>query len=186
MDPRHYHAAAHTLDGEPFTLRAIRADDKRRLDRHFHALSPESVQQRFFQGKKDLTEADLVHLTELDFTHHLALVATLPGEDGDEVIVGVGRAIEGPEDGGCRTAEVAFAVADAHQNRGLGRQLLAHLAVAAREVGIQRFEAWMLSENARMLDVFLRSGFEVRRALEDGAIHVVFAIDPACASPAEA
>jgi GNAT superfamily N-acetyltransferase len=180
MDPRDYRTEERTLDGEPFTLRAIRRDDKERLRRHFHSLSAASVQQRFFDSRKDLTPGDLTALTELDFVHHLALVATVPGADGGEEILGVGRAIESSAAGGpCRTAEVAFAVSDPHQGRGIGRQLLAHLAAAARQAGFRRFEAWMLSENARMLDVFLLSGFTVRQAMEDGTIHVVFAIDPA-------
>ncbi len=175
MDPRTYRAEESMLDFTPYTIRAIRPDDKRRLDAHFHSLSQHSVQQRFFQSKSDLTAADLVQLTELDFVHHLALVATL-GQEPGERIVGVGRAIESPARDGARTAEVAFAVADAFQGRGIGRALLAHLAVVAREVGFEKFEAYTLSENARMLDVFLLSGFEVRQRMESGTIHVEFPI----------
>jgi RimJ/RimL family protein N-acetyltransferase len=55
-------------------------------------------------------------------------------------------------------AEVAFAVIDAYQGRGLGTLLLGALAVAARENGVRRFRARMLSDNVAMRAVLRRAG----------------------------
>ena len=63
----------------------------------------------------------------------MALIALL----GDD-IVAVGR-FDRLQSG--ESAEVAFVVEDGHQGRGLGSILLEHLAAAAREVGLTRFEA---------------------------------------------
>jgi acetyl coenzyme A synthetase (ADP forming)-like protein len=71
-------------------------------------------------------------------------------------------------------AEVAFTVADTHQGRGVGTLLLEHLAVIARMQGIDTFEAYVLGENNRMLEVFEASGFTVQRALDTGVFHVSF------------
>ena len=71
-------------------------------------------------------------------------------------------------------AEVAFTVADAHQGRGVGTLLLEHLAAIARRQGIDTFEAYVLGENNRMLEVFAASGFTVQRALDTGVFHVAF------------
>ena len=68
------------------------------------------------------------------------------------------------------TAEVAFVVADAHQGRGIGSVLLEHLAAAARECGIERFEAVVLAENAAMIRVFRDAGYETTRHLERGEV----------------
>lgn len=182
-----YRAEVRLLDGTPITLRAIRPDDKDRLEAHFHSLSADSRTQRFFEAKQDLTPSDLELFTELDFDHHFALVAVRE-EEGEERILGVGRAIEssgessgdggkGP-DGGGRRAEVAFAVADRVQGKGIGTLLLRHLAEVGRRLGYQSFEAWVLAGNGRMVDVFLKSGFSVRKRLEDGTIHVRFPITP--------
>ncbi len=181
--PARYRRRVRLADGTPLLLRAIRPDDKARLGAHFRDLSPDSVVQRFFGAKRALTAADLAFYTELDFDRHFALVAVFE-EDGEERIAGVGRAIEsgrgeGGQDGGGRCAEVAFAVADAHQGRGIGALLLRHLADLGRALGYDRFEAWLLPANGRMLDVFLHSGHPIRHTLEDGAIHVRFPITPA-------
>ena len=48
--------------GKPARVRAIRADDRERLQTAFHALEPESVYLRYFLYKAELTEADLERL----------------------------------------------------------------------------------------------------------------------------
>ena len=74
------------------------------------------------------------------------------------------------------SAEVAFAVADEHQGRGIGTRLLEQLATRAAATGIERFVAEVLPENAPMLQVFRDAGFEVARELEGGEIEVRFPI----------
>src|ERR1700760_4886372 len=56
-------------------------------------------------------------------------------------------------------AEVAFAVADEMQGRGLATVLIAHLAQVASARGIDTFTAIVLPENRRMISVFRESGF---------------------------
>jgi len=171
VDRRSYAAEGILRDGGSIHLRAIRADDKQRLLDHFSRLSAQSVYFRFFRAKKRLTDAELVQFTELDFVHSAALVATL-GQGENEKIIGVGRyAIVDAE--GTR-AEVAFAVADEFQGRGVGTLLLEHLAPIARSHGISEFEADVLGENNRMLEMFAQSGFVVKRSIEDGIFHVTF------------
>ncbi len=70
-------------------------------------------------------------------------------------------------------AEVAFAVEDAHQGRGIGPALLRHLANIARGAGLEEFIAEVLPENASMLKVFERSGLAVTTRHGQGVVHVV-------------
>src|SRR6478609_295724 len=58
-------------------------------------------------------------------------------------------------------AEVAFAVADEMQGRGLATVLIAHLAQVASARGVTTFTATVLPENRRMVSVFRESGFPV-------------------------
>src|SRR4029078_7552883 len=74
------------------------------------------------------------------------------------------------------SAEVAFAVADEHQGRGIGTRLLEQLATRAAGAGIERFVAEGLPENAPMLQVFRHARFEGARELEGGEIEVRFPI----------
>ncbi len=172
-DLQHYAADALLLDGGSIRIRAIRPDDKELLLEHFAGLSPRSVYFRFFNVKKRLTKAELQYLTELDFVARVGLVATLRTGD-QEKIIGIGRYTRlGNGEAPCR-AEVAFAVLDSHQRRGIGTLLLEHLARIARTHGITEFEADVLGENNRMLEVFSKSGFGVRRSIEGGVFHLTF------------
>jgi ribosomal protein S18 acetylase RimI-like enzyme len=69
---------------------------------------------------------------------------------------------------------VAFAVADELQGMGIATILLSRLAQAAEESGIRWFEAEVLPQNHRMLEVFRDSGFAVTTHSEPGVIHVWF------------
>src|SRR5262245_61276552 len=153
-EPHRYATDALLRDGGSIHIRAIRPDDKQRLLAFFERLSIRSVYFRFFQTKQRLTDEELRYFTELDFTRDVALVATLlEGQEGD--LIGVGRYFRIHADGQPTThAEVAFTVADAYQGRGMGTLLLEHLAAIARRQGINTFEAYVLGENNRMLEVF--------------------------------
>ena len=168
-----YSAVAVLRDGGSIAIRALRPDDRERLVAHFGRLSPESVYFRFFRAKKHLTPDELAGFLDLDFTRKGALVATLR-EDGGERLVGVARWAVGDDP---HRAEVAFAVEDAHQGRGVGTVLLDHLAALARDAGITGFEADVLGENNRMLAVFAKSGFRVTRSVADGVFHLSFPVE---------
>jgi acetyl coenzyme A synthetase (ADP forming)-like protein len=76
------------------------------------------------------------------------------------------------------TAEVAFAVEDALQGKGVGTRLLEQLAASAGSVGIESFVAEVLAENRAMLRVFADAGFDVARSLSGGSVEVRFPIVP--------
>lgn len=170
-DPRHYAVEEILRDGGSIFIRAIRPDDKQRLRDHFRKLSPRSVYLRFFEVKRQLSEAELVRLTEPDFVRHVGLLATLGAGDAEEII-GVGRYFR--QEQNPQRAELAFAVLDEHQGRGIGTLLLEHLSRIARASGITEFEADTLGENNQMLMVFRNSGYVVRRSLDSGVFHVTF------------
>ena len=73
-------------------------------------------------------------------------------------------------------AEVAFAVADDFQARGIGTRLLEQLATRAAEQGIVRFVAEVIAENRPMLRVFSEAGFSVSRTVSAGVVEVTFPI----------
>ncbi len=171
---RDYAADVILRDGTSVHLRAIRPADRDELARGFEQLSPEAVYFRFFRAKRRLNDLELTAFTELDFVHRAALVA-VRSVGGEERIIAVARyAVTDDSPRPPHRAEVAFTVGDVFQGRGLGALLLEHLAIIARANGIAEFEADVLGENNRMLRVFARSGFRVRRSLADGVFHVSF------------
>jgi GNAT superfamily N-acetyltransferase len=178
MSFSHYQSDERLSDGTSRRVRSVRPEDRELLIDLFNRLSPRSVYFRFFRAKQRLSEADLAQLTEVDFRHHAALAALLPGPPDD--IVGVARFSEaGPQQQHRKVAEVNFLVADKHQGRGIGKLLLRHMAVIASGCGITEFEAWVLPENGRMLKMFAGSGFPATQKFEDGVVHVTFPITEA-------
>jgi RimJ/RimL family protein N-acetyltransferase len=132
-----------------FRIRAIEPADKKRLADGFQRLSPQSRYRRFFSQKNTLTVEELQRLTEFDGDEHFALAAfevSPLGDDGD--VVGVARFIRLPEDPD--TAELAIAVTDDRQGRGIGRQLLQRLLAVASERGVKRIRCYVLADNERM------------------------------------
>lgn len=151
--------------GQVVHLRAIRPGDRDRLREEFLKLSTASVRDRFFSVKLDLTPKELTFLTEVDFEHHVALVAEL--EDGSELApVAVGRLVrvtDLPDH-----SEIAITVTDEMQGKGIGKIVLRHLLDCANTLGIRHVDASVLAENTRMLTLIRKSGFPFKSYLEDG------------------
>jgi GNAT superfamily N-acetyltransferase len=142
-------------DGGVIHVRPIEPEDKGLLRAGFERLSPESRYRRFLHSVKHLTDADLAYVTEVNHDDHEALVAVDP--HGTE-LVGVARYVrlEKPA-----TAEVAIAVLDDWQGRGVGTLLMHELTNRARAAGVRRFAATCLADNATVIDLLRRLG-EIR------------------------
>jgi len=139
-------------DGTPLHLRPIRPEDQERLVSFYDRLSRESAYQRFFTVMKRLPP-DWAHLlANVDYERRLALLAE-HGPPAARELVGVAR--YEPTDR-ADTAEIAFVIQDGWQNRGLGTLMLNALLAAAEARGIRRFRAYVLTTNARMIDLLVR------------------------------
>ncbi len=158
-------------DGGTVHVRPIRPDDAAAHRAFFARQSPQSVYFRFFGPRSALTDSEVTRFTTVDYHDRMAFVVFLRDE-----MIGVGRydRLEGGD-----AAEVAFAVADAQQGRGLATLLLEYLASYAAENGITRFAADTLIDNRRMLEVFQSAGFRREsRSIEYGVVHLAFDIEP--------
>ena len=69
-------------------------------------------------------------------------------------------------------AEIAMAVDDKFQGKGIGSLLLERLSVLAARNGFRRFWAVTMAENKPMLDVFRESGFECRSRSDEGYVEI--------------
>ena len=139
--------------GDEVLIRPVRPEDKRGLLEGFQRLGPESRYRRFLSVRPTLSKAELRYLTEVDHSAHEALLAIDPQtRDG----LGVARFVRSSEDPS--VAEVAVAVTDSWQRRGLGTTLLLELARRAREEGIEHFSALVLAENDAISELLFKLG----------------------------
>ena len=151
-------------DGSTVHVRPVRADDEAPIYEFFSGLSLDSRTFRFFSAGTDLRAAART-MVDVDYAARYGLVA-LRGDD--DRVVGQGIYL-GQRRG---EAEIAFAIADEMQGRGLGTLLLAHLAEVAEENGIPTFVAEVMPDNHRMIEVFRESGLPLEISSQPGAIRV--------------
>jgi acyl-CoA synthetase (NDP forming)/RimJ/RimL family protein N-acetyltransferase len=151
-------------DGSTVHVRAVVPGDADELRRFLESLSRDALWLRFFTAAADLRSA-------------AQWAAGAPGRGGMGLVATAGDPPRIVGHAGFElmredAAEIAFEVADERRGLGLGTILMARLAAAARERGIDTFVAEVLPENRRMLEVFRESGFPMEVVRGAGELRV--------------
>ncbi|WP_127356269.1 bifunctional acetate--CoA ligase family protein/GNAT family N-acetyltransferase [Actinacidiphila soli] len=158
-------------DGTTAVIRPLGPDDRdAALDLHAVRMTDESRRLRFFGVSRLAPEMAADRLCVPPRPGFVALGALVGGE-----LVGVVECetIEGRPD----TAELAVAVADDWQHRGVATLLIEHLVHAAREQGARTLEADTLVGNRSVHKVFSDLGLRVHRHLAQGEVRVTVDLD---------
>ena len=138
IDP---HAGGRVLrpkNGPTLLASPLRHGDVRTVMGMFRRLGERSRRTRFNGPKPCLSRSELRQLASVDARRHV-LVAYV---EGDIRPVAIARLVR---DG--RRAEIAFAVADDHQQRGIGSALAVELIADARAAGVTEITALVASDN---------------------------------------
>ena len=158
LTPRH---------GPTLLVRPLRHGDVRTVVAVFERLGEQSRRARFNGPKPCLSAAELRQLAAVDATHH-ALVAHVEGDPQPAAIARLVR------DGA--TAEIAFAVADEYQRRGIGSALTAELVADARAAGITEITALVASDNPAAVTLLRRTANVLDVRLEGPELSIRAAI----------
>jgi acetyl coenzyme A synthetase (ADP forming)-like protein len=169
--PSQYETEVLLKDGSRMLLRPIKRTDIELWLAFISRLSRRTKYLRF-HSIPNLGPEDARRFCTVDYVNAFALVAEVLAEK-QEKIVAIGRYYRLPKK---HAAEVAFAIEDAYQGKGIGTQLMEWLAEVARNNGILSFEADVLSENREMMTVLRDYGFHITAELEAGVYHVKFPI----------
>jgi acetyl coenzyme A synthetase (ADP forming)-like protein len=165
-------------DGSTVTLRPVRPDDVSDLRRLADDLAPGTLYTRFFAVPR-APDVEIDAIVGADDDRLLVTVAEWAGR-----LVGLASFCRDAQD---RTrAEVTLSVARAFQGRGLGTRLLETIARLAYAREVRTFDAYVLADNERMMQVFTDSGFPFTHASEAGVYHVVLSLGPSPAQEAQA
>ncbi len=167
FDPASYHVTETLSDGRKVEIRAQRPEDLAAIQAALARASPDSLYHRFFAVKREFSEKETHYFLDIDFVKHVALMAIVD-ENGLPALVGGGRYIL-IEPG---KAEVAFAIIDEYQGKGIGSAVMRHLAAIGREAGLRELVAEVLADNTAMLKVFEASGLETHTRHEGTVVHV--------------
>jgi len=160
-------------DGSTATVRVATVEDASAVAEFFHRLSPESLENRFFSIAEPSTALVMSLCDSSDPRSKLTLVVTR-SSGGREAIVAAGSYIARD----AKSAEVAMAVEDPFQGKGIGTNLLERLALLAARAGFTQFWAITHLDNRGMIDVFRHSGFPLREKLEGRYLELDFSVLP--------
>jgi GNAT superfamily N-acetyltransferase len=151
--------------GDKIILRPVGPQDKEALRSFFNRLSEDTRFLRYQYHKNEMSEQELNDFCAIDYDNSMALVAE-KGMYGQRCIIGVGGYYRLNND---HTAEVAFVVQDDEQRKGIGTQLLKHLAFHARSNDIEYFVGEVLRENGKMLSIFRKADPGMENKIADGS-----------------
>ena len=136
-----------TKTGFEVFLRPMKISDEPLLKDFIHDFSDENLYRRFFSRRTDMPHEFLQKLVVIDYSENMAILAVVKEEEKEE-IVGIGQFFL---DHSTHYAELAFAVRDDQQNRGICSELLSYLTLIAKKRGLLGFTASVLVENRPML-----------------------------------
>jgi GNAT superfamily N-acetyltransferase len=160
-------------DAGELVIRPISPEDGAALAEGFERLSEKSRYRRFLSPHDHLSPAEVRYFTQVDHHDHEALVAVDPRTGAG---VGVARYIRSTEDPRC--AEIAVAVVDDWQRRGVGTRLASALADRAREEGIEVFTGLILADNELMLNLAAELGRVRVLHREHGTVELAIDLPP--------
>ena len=167
--------------GEIVQVRHLDRGDVEVMARLFDGLSAQGRYLRFLSAVPRFSARTLELLADTDGINHVALVAFRA-----EQPIGEARFVRSATEPDA--AELALAVVDDEQRRGVGRMLVVALAEEAERLGVRRFTFDVSPENRRVLSLLDRSG--ARRRLADQVVsgevlvRTLLTADSAAATPA--
>ncbi len=167
--PAHWDADVLLSDGRPARLRPLRPEDAEVVVDFWAHLSPQSQYFRFFAPHAALTQVEVDRLVRSDHHNRVAL-----GIFFGSTLIGVGEfGIVGGTD-----AEIGLTVLDEYHGHGVGGLLLEHLAQIARELGVTRLAAEVLTENRKMAKTMTAAGYALGTNLSGGVLNFHAPLEP--------
>jgi acetyltransferase len=132
-------------------------------------LSKQTVYRRYFEHlhlSDRIRHERLTRICFNDYDREIALVAEHEGSTtGERQIVGVARLSKSRT---ANDAEFAVLVADEHQRRGIGTELLRRLVQIGRDERLQQITGEILRDNYGMIRADRNVGFEIRSRVGEG------------------
>jgi acetyltransferase len=159
--PAQYSRKVQLKNGQTALLRPIRPEDEPLEAEMFTLLSKETVYFRFFGYVPHVTHELLTRFTQIDYDREMAIIAEIQERpEGPPHMAGVVRLVG---DAWNENAEYAIVVADPWQGQGLGLKMTDYILEIAKERGIRKVYASVLSNNEGMIGIFERKGFTFKQ-----------------------
>jgi ribosomal protein S18 acetylase RimI-like enzyme len=167
--PRGDHDAMRTRYVDGLTIRPLRNGDTEPIVALFARLSRRSIDRRFAGPKPRLSDRDIEALARVDVNRHV-LVGYVEGDPDPAAMAELVRV--GP------AAEIAFAVADVYQGRGIASILAREPAGDARAAGITELHATVAADNPAAFSLVRRLAESLRVTWHGSQRELVARLEP--------
>ena len=151
-------------------IRPLKPTDEDMMKEMFYSLSERTVHQRFMSAR--IIQPRYERMIQVNIDYDSAMGFGMFHRKGQKMIMVAMCNYE--YDSKTSSAEVAFAVRDDWQGKGLGTYMLDLLIKVGKSRNIKTFTAEVLADNARMLNLFYRTGLDVNAKLEDDVYLISF------------
>ena len=151
----------------PLLIKEVSRSDRAALLFSFNHLGERSLHQRFMTSLRTAAVREVDRIVAADHWHSEALIAFAPAP---RTPVGVAEYVRLDD---FDVAEVAVAVVDGWQRRGVGNALVEALRVRALAAGVRHFEATMLRDNRGALALTRHFGVCSTRGARQSLLEVV-------------
>ena len=160
-----------------FQVRMLTSNDTKLLQNFLqNELSEESRRKRFLQAMPRVSMSVAEYLAQRDGQDRVAVIALKSTEKGDIIVGMVEYALVS---GSTEPPEVALAVSDAYQGRGIGKHLLGLLATLSLAGGHSVWSGEVLVGNSAVLHTLYSVGTVRTLGSESGVLHIEIDIDQA-------
>ncbi|OAN11566.1 protein acetyltransferase [Photobacterium jeanii] len=182
--PKEHEEQAILKNGQQILLRPILPEDEPKHAAFIAKVSVDDLYKRFFSDVGEFNHEALANFTQIDYDREMAFVATIKqekatgaqtqttanGEDDNESIIGVTRALSDPEN---YDAEFAILVRSDLKGVGLGKILMEKIIRYCKQRGIHQMSGMTMPTNRGMIMLAQKVGFHVDIQMEDGIVEMM-------------
>jgi len=152
--PKQYETYFTTKSGIKLFVRPLKSEDEDNLRRLLYSYSLDKIYQRFFCFIRDFTHERTQCMVNINYDYDMALGCFFE----DELVATAGYFYDSSE----HIGEIAFMVKKEYQGYGIATFLNDYLKKIAEERGLRGFKAYVLRQNSAMLNVFHKSGYQLK------------------------
>jgi acyl-CoA hydrolase len=157
-------------DGLELKIRPIKASDEDMMRRLFYKFSDESKYYRYFTHVKVMPHKNMQKYLSVDYENILSIVAVHQQGNIERIVAEARYAVYPDED----AYEMAFLVDEDYQGKGIATFMANYLIKIAKERGIKKLKASVLSQNQKMLQVFEKVSVKPVKRYEGDTVELDF------------
>ena len=159
-----------TFNGKELFIRPLKPTDEDMMKDLFYSFSEKTIQQRFMSTR--LLQPRRERMSQVNIDYDITMGFGVFQKVGQKTRMVAMCNYE--YDTKTSSAEVSFMVRDDWQGKGLGTYMLDLLIKVGKSRNVKSFTAEVMATNAGMLNLFYRTGLDVRAKLEDDVYVISF------------